>query len=112
LTPEQRQQHYTTILRTLEHLIPTLHLAKYTKASIMRTPELRESASKWWDEEEKEGKWMSEDEDLKKTAKMSGLGYGRGPSGTGEDDEPLRKSAGIAVQSLQQGAVPSEHWHL
>ncbi|EKM76498.1 hypothetical protein AGABI1DRAFT_78621 [Agaricus bisporus var. burnettii JB137-S8] len=112
LTPEQKQDHYTTTLRTLEHLIPALHLAKYTKASIMRTPELRETAIKWWDEEEKEGKWMLGDEDLKKTAKMSGLGYGHGSSGRSEDDEPLRNSAGVAVRSLQQGAVPSEHWRL
>lgn len=76
----------------------------------MRTPEFRERAIKWWDEEEKEGRWMLEDEGLKKTAKMAGLGFGQGPSGTGEDDEPLRKSADMAVRSLQEAAVPSEHW--
>lgn len=53
---------------------------------------------------------MLEDESLKKTAKMAGLGLGEGSSGTGEDDEPLRKNATIAVRSLQEAAVPSEHW--
>lgn len=76
----------------------------------MRTPELRERAVKWWDEEEKEGRWMLEDEGLKKTARMASLGFGQGPSGTGEDDEPLRKSADVAVRTLQEAAVPSEHW--
>lgn len=53
---------------------------------------------------------MLEDEGLKKTAKMAGLGFDQGSSGTGEDDGPLRKSADMAVRSLQEAAVPSEHW--
>ncbi|KXN91813.1 hypothetical protein AN958_11963 [Leucoagaricus sp. SymC.cos] len=110
LAPEQKQQHHTATLRTLEHLLPALHLVKYTKSSIMRTPEYRERAMKWWDQEEKEGKWMMEDENLKKTAKIAGLGFSQGPSGAGEDDEPLRKSVLTAVRSLQEAAVPSEHW--
>ncbi|KAF5351152.1 hypothetical protein D9756_008322 [Leucocoprinus leucothites] len=110
LSAEQKHQHFTVTLRTLEHLLPALHLTKYTKAAIMRTPELRDRANQWWDEEEKEGHWMLEDEGLKKTAKMAGLGFGEGSSGTGADDEPLRQSATIALRSLQEGAVPSEHW--
>ena len=76
----------------------------------MRTPELRDRAIKWWDEEEKEGQWMLEDEEFKKTAKMVGLGFGQGPSDTDEDDEPLRRNASMALRSLYDGATPSEHW--
>jgi len=110
LSAEEKQQHFAATLRTLEHLLPTLHLNKYTRATIMRTPELRDRAIKWWDEEEKEGRWMLEDEEFKKTAKMVGLGFGQGSSGTGEDDEPLRRSASMALRSLYVGAAPSAHW--
>jgi len=110
LSAEEKQQHFAATLRTLEHLLPTLHLDQFTRATIMRTPELRDRAVKWWDEEEKEGRWMLEDEEFRKTAKMVGVGFGHGSNGTGEDDEPLRQNASMALRSLYDGATPSEHW--
>jgi len=110
VSAEEKHQHFATALRTLEHLLSTLHLDQFTRATIMRTPELRDRAIKWWDEEEREGRWMLEDEEFSKTAKMVGLGFGQGPSGTGEDDEPLRRNASTALRSLYDGAIPSEHW--
>ncbi|KAG1720563.1 hypothetical protein EDB19DRAFT_1739600, partial [Suillus lakei] len=39
----------------LERSLPRAHLLKYTRAAVMRQPELRERAVRWWAREKRTG---------------------------------------------------------
>jgi len=103
ITPEMRGKALHATAKGLEHLIPTLHLLKYTRASLMRLPSMRERAGRWWAEEQTEGEWIRDSEEVQKAARAAGLPF----NGT---DEPLRVSARTAIEGLMAGLKPSEHW--
>ncbi|EAU82813.1 hypothetical protein CC1G_11330 [Coprinopsis cinerea okayama7 len=88
---------------TLDHLVPGLHLLKYTRAAVMRVPAMRDRAGAWWEGEKKEGDAVLADEGFKRTAKGMQLAYD-------EKDGVLRESTKAALNSLMPGMVPSEHW--
>lgn len=127
-------------LKTLGHLVPTLHLLKYSHAAIMRSqetddaaalnssspsqaqvqaqspsPSLHARASEWWREEAREGHVVRTDEGVRKILKVAGLGLDEeqkaDDGSTTQPEGPLLNSAKIAVNMLkEQGGPPSEHW--
>jgi len=77
-------------MQTLNHLVPTLHLIKYSHATIMRsqntktsestdstntTPSLHSIATKWWAEEAKEGSIVRNDENIQKNHEISWMEF-------------------------------------
>ncbi|KAH9477466.1 hypothetical protein JR316_0009681 [Psilocybe cubensis] len=116
-------------LKTLGHLVPTLHLLKYSHAAIMRsqpssadaedssTPSqhLHARASEWWREERREGDIVRNDANVRHVLKASGLSLDdevKAEDGSVVQPEgPLLNSAKIAANMLkEQGAPPSEFW--
>ncbi|KAG1741545.1 uncharacterized protein EDB91DRAFT_1237175 [Suillus paluster] len=65
-------------LAHLERSLPRAHLLNSTRAAIMRQPELRERAVRWWAQEKMEGDAGREDEGVRKAAEKMGLGYADG----------------------------------
>ncbi|KAF9001157.1 hypothetical protein BDQ17DRAFT_1244802 [Cyathus striatus] len=106
LTPSARLQLNQTTLQTLDHLLPALHLLKYTRAALMRTPETRERSEKWWKREAREGAWIRSDEGVKRAARAAGVGFDTAEEGGGEEGK-LRTSARIAVDTLKKGGLAS-----
>ncbi|KAF8636356.1 hypothetical protein AX16_011007 [Volvariella volvacea WC 439] len=114
-----------SLQRTFDNLQSTmtrLHLIKYTHAAVMRTPELRRTAERWWDREKKEGDAIRRDAEVRRVARGVGLGFdeigdrveneeGSSPQSQQQHNVgPLRASAKIAVSNLQAGFVPSSYW--
>lgn len=123
-------------LKTLGHLVPTLHLLKYSHAAIMRSqpvpttleptdgaatpastaqPSLHARASEWWREESREGSVVRNDANVRHVLKASGLSLDeevKAEDGSVTQPEgPLLNSAKIAANMLkEQGGPPSEHW--
>ncbi|OAX39682.1 hypothetical protein K503DRAFT_650642, partial [Rhizopogon vinicolor AM-OR11-026] len=62
-------------LAHLERSLPRAHLLRYTHAAVMRQPELRERALRWWAREKREGDIGRETESVQKAAEKMGLGY-------------------------------------
>ena len=111
-------QTSTLAMDTLGHLVPTLHLLKYTHAAVMRSQgeekSLASKANQWWAEEAREGQIARDDEEVQKVLKATGLGLDKEIK-TGDEvvqpEGPLLVSARMAVSFLkEQGAKPSQHW--
>jgi hypothetical protein len=101
------------ILGLLEQSLARIHLLKFTRGSIMRDPNLRDTAGDWWNKERKEGEWGREDEDVQRMAERLGFGYtdqtGIENGGVGSSREgKLKSSAKLAVEALKTGFKPSE----
>ncbi|KAH6917696.1 hypothetical protein BKA70DRAFT_1091351 [Coprinopsis sp. MPI-PUGE-AT-0042] len=116
----------------LDHLVPSIQLLKYTRASIMRLPSMRERASDWWVNEKLEGDAGVGDESVKKVARGVGLGYDEVGQPNDEGGEPekvngsaspsvqgqegdkgksvLRENAKLGLESIMRAVRPSEHW--
>ncbi|KAG5645513.1 hypothetical protein DXG03_005923 [Asterophora parasitica] len=62
--------------QTMSHLLPALHILKYTHAATMRLPELRTRAGAWWEEEARVGTWVREDGNNHSTNEQHGDGEG------------------------------------
>ena len=127
-------------LQTLGHLLPTLHLLKYTHGAVMRlqaeTPSSSSSspspegpfstrsspslsphalATEWWADEAREGHTIRTNKEVLQLLKEDGLTSGDVPEEGGETAEVpeghLLLSAKMAVKMLkEQGARPSNHW--
>ncbi|KAF9566536.1 hypothetical protein CPC08DRAFT_682401 [Agrocybe pediades] len=127
IPPNATLSHVSNLtLKTLGHLMPTLHLLKYSHASIMRSQSpsssaesgedgnLHAQASEWWREEAREGSIVRSDEDVRKVLKASGLSMDeevKDGDAVVQPEGQLLTSAKMAVSMLQeQGAPPSEHW--
>ncbi|KAG2367207.1 hypothetical protein BDR07DRAFT_1260986, partial [Suillus spraguei] len=80
-------------LAHLERSIPRAHLLKYTRATIMRNPELRERAVRWWTRKKREGDAGRKDEAVQRAALKMGLGY----AGTEGEEGKLRMSVRVAI---------------
>ncbi|KAG2104429.1 uncharacterized protein F5147DRAFT_775688 [Suillus discolor] len=85
-------------LAHLERSIPRAHLLKYTRAAVMRNPELRERAVRWWARKKREGDAGRADEAVQRAALKMGLGFA--DAGGGEEGK-LRMSARLAIESLK-----------
>ena len=120
-------------LQTLSHLLPTLHLLKYTHGAIMRLQGQNSSSSsaeeplsstqplsphalatQWWADEAKEGLAIRTNKEVLHLLKENGLTLGD-TSNEGEIPEvpegQLLFSAKMAVKMLrEQGSRPSDHW--
>jgi hypothetical protein len=85
-------------LAHLERSIPRAHLLKYTRAAVMRNPQLRERAVRWWTRKKREGDAGRKDEAVQRAALKMGLGFA-----DAEDAEEgkLRISARMAIESLK-----------
>ncbi|KAF9457939.1 hypothetical protein BDZ94DRAFT_1227195 [Collybia nuda] len=110
--------------QTLNHLLHSLHLLKYTHAATMRVPKFRGHAEKWWAEEAKVGGWIrgdgaregapSGDAQGQQTVRgmTNRLGLGFDEAEEGQLEGPLRVSAKMALGTLAgDGLRPSNHWH-
>ncbi|KDR68364.1 hypothetical protein GALMADRAFT_257008 [Galerina marginata CBS 339.88] len=110
-------------LKTLGHLLPTLHLLKYSHAAVMRSQSptdeataasLHSRAAEWWRDEGREGEVVRSDENVQKILKGAGLGVdeeSKEGDAVIEPEGKLLNSAKIAVNMLkEQGGPPSEHW--
>lgn len=86
-------------LAHLERCIPRAHLLKYTRAAVMRNPELRERAVRWWERKKREGDAGREDEAVQKAALKMGLGFADAEGG---EEGKLRMSARVAIESLKR----------
>ncbi|KAG2071453.1 hypothetical protein BDR04DRAFT_1098231 [Suillus decipiens] len=84
-------------LAHLERSIPRAHLLKYTRAAVMRNPELRERAVRWWTRKKREGDAGRKDEAVQRAALKMGLGY----AGAEGEDGKLRMSVRVAIESLK-----------
>lgn len=85
-------------LAHLERSLPRAHLLRHTRAAVMRQPELRERAVRWWSREKKEGDASREASSVQKAAEKMGLGYADAEGG---EEGKLRMSARRAVESLK-----------
>ncbi|TFK28543.1 hypothetical protein FA15DRAFT_665247 [Coprinopsis marcescibilis] len=101
-------QQLESIQRTLDHLLPSIHLLKYTRAAIMRLPTMRERASAWWAAEKMEGDEGLADPAVQKAGKGMGLGYEK--SSAEQEAGVLRQNARKGLESLMASAPPSQHW--
>jgi len=112
-------------LQTLNHLVPTLHLIKYTHAAVMRsqsssttqstTPSssLHSIATQWWAEEAREGSIIRNDENVKKIMRSAGLSFDEAVAEETikQEEGGLLTNAKKAVEMLkEQGGGKSEHW--
>lgn len=86
-------------LAHLERSISRAHLLKYTRAAVMRNPELRERAVRWWARKKREGDAGREDEAVQKAALKMGLGFADAEGG---EEGKLRMSARVAIESLKR----------
>lgn len=84
-------------LAHLERSIPRAHLLKYTRAAVMRNPELRERAVRWWARKKREGDAGRADEAVQRAALKMGLGF----ADAGGEEGKLRMSARLAIESLK-----------
>ncbi|TFK41443.1 hypothetical protein BDQ12DRAFT_677992 [Crucibulum laeve] len=112
LTPAQKAETIQSTLQTLDHLVPALHIMKYTRAALMRLPQTRERAESWWTREKDEGEVIRHDEGVKRTARASGLGYDAPGEDGATEEGKLKTSAKMAIDALKGGVVPSEHWRM
>lgn len=96
----------------------------------MRDPASRAQATRFWEEERREGEWVRGSEEVRRVARGVGMGIDEGvrmaPDGNasaggmqgGGQGVPdveglegkLRMSARMAVDSLKNGFAPSPHW--
>ncbi|KAG1731674.1 hypothetical protein EDB19DRAFT_1912393 [Suillus lakei] len=61
-------------LAHLERSLPRAHLLKYTRAAVMRQPELRERTVRWWMKEKRAGDAGRGGEGVRRAALKTGLG--------------------------------------
>jgi len=122
----------TMTLQTMGHLVPTLHLLKYTHAAVMRsqgdrpfsastasdesggegtpsrsTPLPPESsphalATEWWADEAREGRLICADNSVREVLKLDGLGSDDVNKETGLPQGQLLLSAKMAVKMLKE----------
>jgi len=112
-------------MQTLNHLVPTLHLIKYSHASIMRsqntdtisttiTPSLHSLATKWWAEEAHEGSVIRNDENIQRIMRAAGWGFDEAVVDAEgkviQKEGTLLTNAKKAVEMLKQGGSKSDHW--
>jgi hypothetical protein len=102
-----------SVVLKLDNTIRKIHLLKYTRGSVMRTPELRKRAGAWWEEDKREGDWVRSDEGVKNMAEKMGLGFQEDEDGREEEgrkDGKLRSNAKMTVEMLKNGFTPSGFW--
>ncbi|KAF8632146.1 hypothetical protein AX17_004888 [Amanita inopinata Kibby_2008] len=129
-TPAQiKTRLFESSLKTLDHLVPSLHLLKYTQAAAMRSGELRGRMEGWWEREREVGERVRGDEEVRRVARKQGLAFDEGvkpeegevqKEKEGEDGDGngevvreglLRTKARLAVNGLFREAYPpSQHW--
>lgn len=114
-------------LQTLNHLVPTLHLIKYSHAAIMRsqntasTPSLHSLSTQWWAEEANEGSIIRNDANVRNIMRSAGLSFDEAviepATANGEERKIKQEEGGLltsakkAVEMLkEQGGGRSEHW--
>ncbi|KAF9236065.1 hypothetical protein BU15DRAFT_50641 [Melanogaster broomeanus] len=90
-------------LGRLERALPRAHLLKYTRQAIMRHPETRERAMRFWVTDAAEGEAARNDPTVQMTASKLGFGFTRptGAEETNVQEGILRVNARLAVQSLK-----------
>ncbi|KAK0215640.1 hypothetical protein IW262DRAFT_228005 [Armillaria fumosa] len=98
----------TRAATTLQSLINKLHLLKYTRGAIARTPSLQAASQEWWSREHDEGEWVRNDKAMQDMAGKLGLGFNEAEEG--KEEGKLRTSAKAAVKGLMGGFVPSDYW--
>jgi len=113
-------------IQTLNHLVPTLHLIKYSHAAIMRsqntntestTPSLHSLSTKWWAEEAQEGAIVRNDDNIKKIMRSAGWSFDEAvidpvEGKVTQKEGTLLTNAKKAVEILKQGGAKSDHWVL
>ncbi|KAL4073681.1 hypothetical protein J3A83DRAFT_4091696 [Scleroderma citrinum] len=87
-------------LTHLERALPRAHLLRHTQQVIMRHPELRDRAVRWWSQQAAEGEMAMRDETVQRTADKLGMGFMERTSPDGEDGK-LRVQARKVVESLK-----------
>ncbi|KIK92225.1 hypothetical protein PAXRUDRAFT_586777 [Paxillus rubicundulus Ve08.2h10] len=90
-------------LGRLERALPRAHLLKYTRQAILRRPDTRERAVRFWAKDAAEGEAARSDATVQMTAFKLGLGF-RGPAEAERDNTRegfLRANARMALQPLQ-----------
>ncbi|KIM69488.1 hypothetical protein SCLCIDRAFT_1207920 [Scleroderma citrinum Foug A] len=87
-------------LAHLERALPRAHLLRHTQQVIMRHPELRDRAVRWWSRQAAEGEIAMGDETVQRTAEKLGLGFTEQKSLDREDGK-LRMHARKVVESLK-----------
>ncbi|KAF9226249.1 hypothetical protein BS17DRAFT_697858 [Gyrodon lividus] len=95
-------------LGRLERTLPRAHLLKYTRQAVMRRPEIRERAMRFWVKDAAEGEAARSDPTVQMTASKLGFGFTR-PAEVEENNVRegfLRVSARMAVQSLRPLFMP------
>lgn len=122
-------------LQTLGHLVPTLHLLKYTNAAVMRSqddhldfsateapsgyvspnrepsptakiePSLLARASQWWAQEAREGSIIRNDENVRRVLKNAGLGL---DDAIKEGDEIIQPDGQLLASARKAVAVLKE----
>ncbi|KAK0482419.1 hypothetical protein IW261DRAFT_1396550 [Armillaria novae-zelandiae] len=98
----------TRAAMTLQGLISKLHLLKYTRGAIARTPSLQSASQEWWSREHDEGEWVRNDKATQDMAGKLGLGFNEAEGS--KEEGKLRTSAKAAVKGLMSGFVPSDYW--
>ncbi|KIJ15087.1 hypothetical protein PAXINDRAFT_77929 [Paxillus involutus ATCC 200175] len=90
-------------LGRLERALPRAHLLKYTRQAILRRPDTRERALRFWAKDAAEGEAARSDVTVQMTAFKLGLGF-REPAEAEKDNTRegfLRVNVRTALQSLQ-----------
>ncbi|KAF8621227.1 hypothetical protein AX15_007943 [Amanita polypyramis BW_CC] len=107
-----RSLYIQSSLKTLEHLLHSVHLGRFTQAAAMRDLELRTRAGEWWAGQKEEADVILNDEGVKRVARAEGLAFDEGVEGESSGHEgPLKVKAKAIVDELfRRGVVPSEHW--
>ncbi|KAG7447007.1 uncharacterized protein BT62DRAFT_97226 [Guyanagaster necrorhizus] len=100
----------TRTATTLQGLVTKLHLLKYTRGAIARTPSLRAASQEWWSREHDEGEWVRNDRATQDMAEKLGLGFNEAEAEEDKEEGKLRTSAKAAVKGLMNGFVPSDYW--
>ena len=102
-----RSLYIQSSLKTLEHLLHSVHLGRFTHAAAMRDPELRTRAGEWWAAQKEDVDVILGDEGVKRAAKAEGLAF----EVEGGHEGPLTTRAKMIVEELfKHGLAPSEHW--
>lgn len=89
--------HLAPALAHLERALPRAHLLRHTQQVVMRHPDLRDRAVRWWSRQSAEGELAMEDETVKRTAEKLGLGFAEGSGEAGK----LRVHARRVVESFK-----------
>ncbi|KAH7105206.1 hypothetical protein BKA62DRAFT_441437 [Auriculariales sp. MPI-PUGE-AT-0066] len=81
--------------QSLQHIIRNMQLLEMVRAASLRTPDVREDLTGYWENEEQEGQWARANGEVQKEAQMLNMGFTEGG--------PLRERA----EQLAAGLVES-----